>query len=75
MKIENISLDRCRTFMVCGIIKLYGSSDAVNHERCDADRYYRIAVGYQFWAANGSLPLDLRSYESDGRNYCRSRQS
>lgn len=34
-----------------------------------------LAVGYQFWAANGSLPLDLRSYESDGRNYCRSRQS
>ena len=68
---ESISLDRSRTIMGSCVIELYGQTNAVDHERCYANRHPRTSIRHQFWPLNGYFPLDLWFYESGSGFNCR----
>ena len=53
------------------LTELYGSPNALYHERCDDDRHHRTGIGGKFRPPDGRIPLDLRIHESCSRNDCR----
>ena len=54
--------------MGCGFVKLHGQTDALDHEVCHDDRYYRTRICHELRAPDGGILVDIRPDEPGRRH-------